>query len=81
MGYDQWLEEPYQEACRAEESYERAEESFRDSDNYHERFADWLEVEGNEGKTESDWEATGDYQRSVECHEECLNAPPPDYDY
>ena len=79
MGYDQWLEEPYQEACRAEESYERAEESFRDSDGYHEGFAEWLEVEGNEGKTESDWEATGDYQRSVECHEECLNEPP-DYD-
>lgn len=79
MGYDQWLEEPYQEACKAQESYERAEESFRDSDNYHERFAEWLEVEGNEGKTESDWKATSDYEWSVECYEEWFNKPPDYY--
>ena len=79
LDYDRWLEQPYQDACKAQESYERAEESFRDSDYYHEGFAEWLEVEGNEGKTQEQWEATGDYEKSVEAHEEWLNEPP-DYD-
>lgn len=64
MGYDEWLQEPYQEACKAQEEWERAEEDFRDSDTYSEHYTEWLE-EGNEG-TEEEWEQTADYEKSVE---------------
>lgn len=72
MGYDEWLQEPYQEECRAQEEWERAEEDFRDSDSYSEHYAEWLE-EGNEG-TEEEWEQTADYEKSVECHLDSMNS-------
>ena len=64
MGYDQWLEQPYQDACEAQEAWDRAEEDFRDSDRYSERYDEWV-AEGNEG-TEEEWELTSDYELSVE---------------
>ena len=64
MGYDQWLEQPYQDACKAQESWERAEEEFRDSDRYNECYDEWV-ADCNEG-TEEEWELTTDYELSVD---------------
>ena len=66
MGYDQWLEQPYQDACEAQDAWDRAEEDFKDSDRYNENYEDWLE-NGNEG-TEEEWELTSDYELSVESY-------------
>lgn len=66
MGYDQWLEQPYQDAYKAQEAWDSAEEDFRDSDTYNERYDEWL-AEGNEG-TEAEWELTSDYELSVESY-------------
>ena len=63
MGYDQWLEQPYQDACKAQDAWDRAEEDFRDSDKYHEYYEEWLE-NGNEG-TEAEWELTSNNEFSV----------------
>ena len=68
MGYDQWLEEPYQEECRAQEEWERAEEDFLDSDYYIEAYNEWLEEHGNAGKSEADYQQSSDYGRSVDFH-------------
>ena len=43
MGYDQWLEQPYQDACKAQDAWDSAEEDFRDSDRYNEHYEEWLE--------------------------------------
>ena len=66
MGYDQWLEQPYQDACKAQDAWDSAEEDFRDSDRYNEHYEEWLEND-NVG-TEAEWELTSDYELSVECY-------------
>lgn len=66
MGYDQWLEQPYQDACEAQDAWDSAEEGFKDSDMYNEHYEDWV-AEGNEG-TEEEWELTSSYELSVECY-------------
>ena len=74
MGYDEWLEEPYQQACKAQEDWERAEENFLDDDAHLEAFDEWLETEGNAGKSLEEWQQTGDYQKSVDCYLEMMNS-------
>lgn len=79
IDYDAWLEQPYQDECDAQEAYDQAEESFRESDTYWEHFEQWSKT--NEGKTEADWEETNDYVSSVESHLAMLNEPPSREDY
>ena len=79
IDYDAWLEKPYQDECDAQEAYDQAEESFRESDTYWEHFEQWSKT--NEGKTEADWEETSDYVSSVESHLAMLNEPPSREDY
>ena len=70
MGYDQWLEQPYQDACKAQDAWDRAEEDFRDSDRYNEHYEEWLHhfCDCNIKCTKAEWELTSDYELSVECY-------------
>lgn len=64
-GYDAWLEEPYQNACKAQEAYDKAEESYIDSDCYWADYEDWSSAM-LDNDTVNDWEKTDDYERCVE---------------
>lgn len=72
MGYDQWLEQPYQDACKLQEKWESAEEDFLESDSYLEAYDEWLES-GNVG-TEADYQQSADYEKSVDSHLDMLNS-------
>ena len=74
MGYDQWLEQPYQDACRLQEKWETAEEDFLESDSYLESYDEWLEIDGNADKSEADYQQSADYAKSVDNHSEWLNS-------
>ena len=64
MGYDQWLEQPYQDACEEQERWELAEEVFVNDDSFDESYQDWLD-QGNEGDHDA-WGETNDYILCVE---------------
>ena len=79
IDYDAWLEKPYQDACDAQDAYDEAEESYRESDYYWEDYEEWLKT--NEGKSQEEWEATDDYVKSVESYQAMKNEPPTEEDY
>lgn len=75
MGYDQWLEQPYQDQYDYEEAWERAEEQY-EGDCYQEDLDIWLSE--NEGKTEADYRDSAEYERIIERIIERWSEP--DYD-
>lgn len=75
MGYDQWLEQPYQDQYAYEEAWERAVEQY-EGDCYQEDLDIWLSE--NEGKTEADFRDSNEYERIIERIIESWSEP--DYD-
>lgn len=75
VDYDAWLEKPYQDMAEAEALYEQAEEKYLESDSYQEHFSEWLEEEGNAGKTEQDFQKSSEYEKGVESVMESLSEP------
>ena len=61
MGYDQWLEKPYQDEYAANERYEDAERAYLESDYYSENIGEWEES----GKSLEDYKNSQDYKDSV----------------
>lgn len=61
--YDAWLEAPYQEQYANEEAWERAVEEYEE-DSYQEDLDIWLSE--NEGKTETDFRNSAQYERTIE---------------
>lgn len=67
MGYDAWLEQPFQDACKAADDYETACELYKNSDDYWESYEEWashLFKEGIHCSTEI-WEDTAHYENCV----------------
>ena len=79
VDYDTWLQQPYQDDCDAQDAYDEAERSFKDSDYYWEDYEEWSKT--NEGMSEADWEETNDYVSSVESYQAMKNEPPTEEDY
>lgn len=61
--YDAWLEQPYQDACKAEDEYFEASEAFINTDSYYDAYEKFLY--DNPETSIEDWELTTDYERSV----------------
>ena len=64
MGYDQWLEQPYQDAYQEQERFDLAEQIFCDSHIFDESYQDWLD-DGNDGDYDA-WIETQDYISCVQ---------------
>lgn len=78
MGYDAWLEQPFQDACKAADDYDTACEMYNESDSYWEAYEAWaspLFKEGIHCSTEI-WEGTNDYEQCVGSFWESYNSPP-----
>ena len=76
MGYDAWLEKPYQDAYANEEAFEYAAEEYNRMGFYEEHLTEWLEE--NPGKTEDDFIVCDEYTSAVERYLEQISRP--DYD-
>lgn len=77
MGYDQWLEAPYQAQYESDEAFEYAEEKMlEDGAPYSEGLEEWLEE--NPTKTEEDFRQSDAYENIVWRYYEMLTRP--DYD-
>lgn len=77
--YDAWLEQPYQDACKAEDEYFEACELFVNTDSYYEAYEEY--IKDNPGVPIEDWELTNDYESSVTSFWEAYNEPPDGLDY
>lgn len=77
--YDTWLQQPYQDDRDAQDAYDEAEESYRESGYYWESYEEWAEA--NEGKSQKEWEATADYVESVQSYQEMKNEVPTREEY
>lgn len=73
MGYDAWLEQPFQDACAAADEYEEAVESFIESDSYWESYDSFVET--NPGVSDDDWQETDDFEQSVTNYWRIRNEP------
>ena len=74
IDYDRWLEQPYQDACKAQDEFDSASEQYRESDSYYESLEDYLKE--HPGSTEDDYQDSNDYDSHVESYLDKLNEPP-----
>lgn len=73
MGYDSWLEAPYQDAVQAQEEWEEAEEHYKESGAYDEDIEVWLEE--NPHRFRGEYEGTEEYRRAVKGCWDTYNNP------
>ena len=72
--YDAWLEQPYQDACKADDEYFEASEAFINTDSYYDAYEEFLY--NNPETSFEDWELTKDYERSVTAFWKVYNESP-----
>lgn len=75
LDYDAWLEQPYQDECKATDDYDDACEVYNDTDSYWERLDEFLK--DNPGLDEDAWRNSSDYESAVASYWEMINEPPP----
>ena len=74
LNYDDWLEQPYQDGCDAQDNWEIATEKYCESNEYWDDLADYQFA--NPGKDEDDFLSSSQYEGLVESYWERLNEPP-----
>jgi hypothetical protein len=72
--YDAWLEQPFQDMCKAADDFENACELYNDTDSYWEGLDDFLKE--NPGLDEGDWRDSSHYDSCVDSYWRMLNEPP-----
>jgi len=68
MGYDEWLEKSYQDACAEQEAVEREIDEYRLTDDFKTDAREWAVKKGLD-LDETDYE--NEYYESDDCYEVC----------
>lgn len=82
IDYDSWLEQPFQDECKAADDYENACELYNETDYYWEGLGEFLK--DNPGSDEDAWLESSQYENAVSSYWEMINEREPmpdDYPY
>lgn len=66
MGYDDWLQQPYQDSYALSEEYDRISDDYIGSDDYKKAFAEWKEENENPDATEDDFIESSSFEGEIE---------------
>jgi hypothetical protein len=69
MGYDEWLEKPYQDACAKQEAVEREIEEYSETDDFKNDAREWAVKNGLDLDAIDEYEQQ--YLESDDCYELC----------